>query len=95
MLTITLHICPPLKVSGVCVISTHSSASLSFHVAMALSRFLITQLSLIDFTSVYICKFFVQCIDFLVQNAYTMFVAGKEMILWPVPPILVSVWIPM
>ena len=51
MLVITLHICPPLKDSGVCVISVHSSASLSFHVAMALSRFLITQLSLMIYTS--------------------------------------------
>ena len=48
---ITPQICPPLKVSGVCVISVHSSASLSFHVAMARSRFLMTQLSLMVYTS--------------------------------------------
>ena len=39
------------KDSGVCVISCHSSASLSFQVAMAFSRFLMTQLSLMVYTS--------------------------------------------
>ena len=48
---ITAQICPPLKVSGVCVISAHNSASFSFHVAMAFSRFLMTQLSLMVYTS--------------------------------------------
>ena len=48
---ITPQICPPLKVSGVWVISVHSSASLSFQVAMARSRFLMTQLSLMVYTS--------------------------------------------
>lgn len=48
---ITAQICPPLKDSGVCVISCHSSASFSFHVAIAFSRFLMTQLSLMVYTS--------------------------------------------
>ena len=51
ILRITPQICPPLKDSGVCVISCHSSASLSFQVAMARSRFLMTQLSLMVYTS--------------------------------------------
>jgi prevent-host-death family protein len=51
MLAITPRICPPLKVSGVCVINAHNSASLSFHVAIAFSRFLMTQLSLMVYTS--------------------------------------------
>ena len=51
ILRITPQICPPLKDSGVCVISCHSSASLSFHVAIAFSRFLMTQLSLMVYTS--------------------------------------------
>ena len=52
ILTIMSHIAPPLKVSGVCVMSCHSSASFSFHVAMAFSRFLTIQLSLMIYTSI-------------------------------------------
>ena len=51
ILRITPQICPPLKVSGVCVINAHNSASLSFQVAIAFSRFLMTQLSLMTYTS--------------------------------------------
>ena len=59
MLTMTLHICPPLNVSGVCVMSCHNSASLPFHVAMARSRFLTTQLSLMVYTSLSKCNYYV------------------------------------
>ena len=51
MLTTTPHIAPPLKVSGVCVMSCHNSARRSFHAEMARSRFLMTQLSLMVYTS--------------------------------------------
>ena len=44
--TIQESIEEPLKLSGVCVMSCHSSASFSFHVPIAFSRFFITQLSL-------------------------------------------------
>lgn len=52
ILTTTPHIAPPLKVSGDCVMSCHSSARRSFHVAMARSRLLMTQLSLMVYTSI-------------------------------------------
>lgn len=51
ILTITLHICPPLNVSGLWLMSCHSSDNLSFQVPMAFSRFFTTQLSLIFYTS--------------------------------------------
>ena len=57
ILRIALHICPPLNVSGVCVMSCHSSASLPFHVAIAHSRFLTTQFSLMVYTSLSGCNY--------------------------------------
>ena len=59
MFRITFQIPPPLKVSGVCVMGCHSSARRSFHVAIARSRFLMTQLSLMVYTSHSKCNYFV------------------------------------
>ena len=49
--TITFQMSPPLKFSGVCVMSVHSSASLSFQMPRECSRLCITQLSLMFYTS--------------------------------------------
>ena len=51
MRTTTDQIPPPLKVSGLWAISCQISASFSFQVAMARSRFLTIQLSLMVYTS--------------------------------------------
>ena len=45
MFTIALQIPPPLNCSGDCVRSCHISASFSFHVSSALTKFCTTQLS--------------------------------------------------
>ena len=51
MSVITFHIAPPLKSSGDCVSSFHTSASLSFHVFKDFCRFCTTQLSDMSCTS--------------------------------------------